>query len=287
MDRRSFSKLFLGTVTAAGIPGVNAQQVQRTNATEAKPGKASTACKEHDSAVTNIPASGGSNAWELVVLDAAPPHMTETGAAAAGDIDGDGKTELIVGGNGALLWYRPSTSERGTVALGEFGVGVAVEDIDGDGRMEIVIGKKKPQLPGKPEGWILCWYKAGATQDDLWTEFVFDSDRQVIRMTSSSATWTETASAKWSSMRCTPTIREHMPTSCQRIRAILGRSRPSRPATPPREQRLATSTETASRRSSAALLVLGASRGPFSGQLWKTHSLAPGFREMCGQSSSM
>ncbi len=64
--------------------------------------------------------------------------MTETGGAASADIDGDGKTELIVCGNGALLWYRPSTGEKGLVALGHFAVGVAVRDLDGDGHMEIL-----------------------------------------------------------------------------------------------------------------------------------------------------
>ena len=92
--------------------------------------------------VSGIPPSGGSDSWELVILDAAPAHSTETGGTGAADIDGDGKTELIIAANGALLWYRPSTSERGLVALGYFNVGMALEDIDHDGHKEIVIGKK-------------------------------------------------------------------------------------------------------------------------------------------------
>ncbi len=72
----------------------------------------------------------------------APAHTTETGGTGAADIDGDGKTELIIAGNGALLWYRPSTSERGVVGRGYFNVGMALEDIDHDGHKEIVIGKK-------------------------------------------------------------------------------------------------------------------------------------------------
>ena len=106
MDRRSFGKLLAGTVTAAGIPIANAKEAPQANAAQG-----TAALHDGGSSVTNIPASGGSNAWELVVLDGAPPHITETGATAAADIDGDGKTELIVGGDGALLWYRPSTSE--------------------------------------------------------------------------------------------------------------------------------------------------------------------------------
>jgi len=46
--------------------------------------------------------NGGSNSWELVILDAAPPYSTETGATGAADIDGDGKTELIISTRFAL-----------------------------------------------------------------------------------------------------------------------------------------------------------------------------------------
>src|ERR1700759_1853095 len=127
MNRRSFSKLLAGTVTAAGV--------QRTSEAESKP-------VPQEGPVSSVPPSGGSDAWELVILDAAPAHTTETGGTGAADIDGDGKTELIIAANGALLWYRPSTSERGIVALGYFNVGMALEDIDHDGRKEIVIGKK-------------------------------------------------------------------------------------------------------------------------------------------------
>ena len=103
-----------------------------------------------------------------MILDAAPAHTTETGGTGAADIDGDGKTELIIAGNGALLWYRPSTSERGVVARGYFNVGMALEDIDHDGHKEIVIGKK---LEGS---WGLCWYKFGATLHDPWKEYILD-----------------------------------------------------------------------------------------------------------------
>ena len=154
MDRRSFSKLLAGTVTTAGIHGINAA--------EHKPAL-------QQSSVSDVPPSGGSDSWELVILDAAPPHATETGGTAAADIDGDGRTEVIVASNGALLWYRPSTSERGVVGRGYFNVGVALEDIDRDGHKEVVIGKK---LNGT---WGLCWYKFGASLDAPWKEYILDA----------------------------------------------------------------------------------------------------------------
>ena len=149
MDRRSFGKLMAGTVTAAGIHGtsmaVNQPALQK-------------------SPVPDLPPSGGSDSWEYVVLDAAPAHATETGATAAADIDGDGKTEVIIASDGALLWYRPSTSERGLVSRGRFNVGIALEDVDRDGHKEIIIGKN---IGGK---WALCWYKFGAALHEDWTE---------------------------------------------------------------------------------------------------------------------
>jgi hypothetical protein len=94
VDRRTFNKLFAGAVTAAGMQSSSAEmdslaahQVQDRPGTTAAP-------RRH---------SSGKDAWELVILDAAPPHMTETAGDAAADIDNDGKTELVVCGNGALL----------------------------------------------------------------------------------------------------------------------------------------------------------------------------------------
>src|ERR1700722_3775977 len=135
MDRRSFGKLVAGTGTAAGVHGTTMAPTQTT---------------AQKSPLLDLPPSGGSDSWEYIVLDAAPAHATETGATAAADIDGDGKTEVIIGSDGALLWYRPSTSERGVVSRGYFNVGIALKDVDRDGRKEIIIGKN---MHGK---WALC-----------------------------------------------------------------------------------------------------------------------------------
>src|SRR5664279_2125461 len=43
-------------------------------------------------------------AWELMLLDPSPPGIGETGSTAVGDIDGDGKQEIVIGGVGAMLW---------------------------------------------------------------------------------------------------------------------------------------------------------------------------------------
>src|ERR1700722_6922901 len=103
MDRRSFGKLMAGPGPAGGIPGTT----MAANQTSAQ-----------KSPLPDLPPNGGSDSWEYIVMDAAPAHATETGATAAADIDGDGKTEVIIGRDGALLCFRPSTSERGVVSRG-------------------------------------------------------------------------------------------------------------------------------------------------------------------------
>ena len=163
MDRRTFSKLVAGTMTAAGIPGASA--------VEAHP-----AAHAGRNVEFIVPPNGGSDSWEYVILDAVPPDMTQVSGMAAADIDGDGKTEVVIIGTGSVVWYRPSTSEKGIVANGSFGVGVALEDIDHDGHKEIVTGKNVVASAQSPERWVLCWYKSGTNLNDSWTEHVLDSD---------------------------------------------------------------------------------------------------------------
>lgn len=158
MNRRSFSKLLAGTLTAAGI--------SQTNEAEGSPPK-----HARQAVTSMVPPSGGSDAWELVILDSPPPHMTQTSGTGVADVDGDGKTEVIIAGSGSLVWYRPSSSEKGVIALGEFGVGVALKDINGDGRKEVIVGKL-----GEGKKWLICWYQSGANLLDPWTEHVLDGE---------------------------------------------------------------------------------------------------------------
>lgn len=108
--------------------------------------------------------------WELLILDASPPTR-EFACLTVGDLDGDGKVEIVAGGDGALLWYRPDTFERGIIAKGDFTeCGLALEDLDGDGIMEAVVSERKPNT----STWMITWYKPRRDLNQLWTRHILD-----------------------------------------------------------------------------------------------------------------
>lgn len=114
-----------------------------------------------------------SHLWELTIIDAQPERAKDLCSLAIGDIDGDGCQEMVTGGDGALLWYRPLTSERGLIAAGNFGVGLCLADLDKDGIPEILVAEEKP---GRQWDWTLAWYKPENRALDRWEHYVIDAD---------------------------------------------------------------------------------------------------------------
>ncbi len=89
---------------------------------------------------------------------------------AAGDVDGDGRPELICG----TRWYKHTgrSWEAHKFAVGYITTKIAVGDLDGDGRSEIVLAEGDACVYGKAQGGKLAWFKPGADVYDLWQEHV-------------------------------------------------------------------------------------------------------------------
>jgi hypothetical protein len=256
-------------VTAAGI--------SRVSAAEGNPPP-----QPRRGVASVVPPSGGGVSWELVILDAAPPDTTEVGGTAVADIDGDGKTEVIICGDGALLWYRPSTSERGVVARGVFGVGVALEDIDRDGCKEIIAGKNIAGLAQGPEKWILCWYKSGANLHDSWAEHILDSETAGLPhdVVFGDLDGDGERELVANAMYCAQP-------------GLFAYKIPADPRVPWKKQVIqsglsAEGTATGDLDGDGKEEIVSGPywfsaprAGAFSGQPWRTHSVTPGFREMC------
>ncbi|HET6428893.1 MAG TPA: VCBS repeat-containing protein [Phycisphaerae bacterium] len=117
-----------------------------------------------------------SDPWEMTIIDGAPPVAGQfgLGSLAAGDVDGDGNIEVFTAGEGALLWYRPATGDRGVVTEGSFHVGLTIGDVDGDGRLEVVAGEQHGD-PAK-RTYAIGWYKPDpADLHAPWRRFAIDA----------------------------------------------------------------------------------------------------------------
>jgi hypothetical protein len=108
--------------------------------------------------------------WELQISHELPSTVEQLGCLAVGDVDGDGQIEVVTGGEGALLWYRPGAFESGVIAEGHFHVGLALEDLTGDGRLEVVAGRINPSS----RTWTIVWFKAGADLFQPWQCHIID-----------------------------------------------------------------------------------------------------------------
>lgn len=91
---------------------------------------------------------------------------------AIGDLDGDGRNELVCG----TRWYKYLGPGKGwechQFARGYITTKIAIGDLDGDGRNEIVLSEGDPCVYGQTEGGKLAWFKPGKTLTGLWEEHI-------------------------------------------------------------------------------------------------------------------
>jgi hypothetical protein len=91
-----------------------------------------------------------------------------TESIGAGDLDGDGRPDVVVAGDERLIWYRSPGWALEPIASGTFGSGAmtVVRDVDGDGRLDVVAGAR--------DGRETRWYRKNAPGG--WEANVLSSD---------------------------------------------------------------------------------------------------------------
>jgi hypothetical protein len=92
---------------------------------------------------------------------------------AIGDIDGDGKNELVCGTH----WYKYNGATWQCHAFAPptyLSTKVQIADVDGDGRNEILLSEGDPVIYGKTEGGKAAWFKPAGDITKPWAEHVLE-----------------------------------------------------------------------------------------------------------------
>lgn len=110
---------------------------------------------------------------ELVGPDGRVLRFQPDEGLALGDVDGDGRNELVCG----VRWFKwEGRSWRGyCFALGYVTTKVALADLDSDGRNEILLAEGDPCIYGKTQGGKVGWFKPHRGDlEGLWEEHVLE-----------------------------------------------------------------------------------------------------------------
>ncbi len=113
--------------------------------------------------------SAVAGSWDYLILDPDPP-VDNLGSQSIGDVDGDGRYEIISGGSGGLVWNRPATFARGIISTGTYQVGSTLSDLDKDGLLEVVVAENNPST----KTWGITWFKPDKDLAKPWKRYVLD-----------------------------------------------------------------------------------------------------------------
>jgi hypothetical protein len=100
------------------------------------------------------------------------------------DVNGDGKTDLVVVDQKRVLWYENPTWKPHIIIQGMTrpdNVSIAAADIDGDGQIDFALGADWRPFDTSSGG-TLQWLRRGKTLDEPWTVYPIDTEPTVHRI---------------------------------------------------------------------------------------------------------